>query len=358
MTDHTPLARRRRAPRISAVICAAWYIGGGLVPAVAAPKTDVIVFRNGDRLTGEIKQLEHGKLDFETDATGTISIEWDEISTLQTEQYLQVETVDGLRYVGPTPHAGDPGNLVVKSDARTAGTSLALPQVVRIATIDKGNVLERLDGYVTAGFDYTKANELKQFNFTGGLKSRSEVRQWSIDGSSTVTSQEGTDDSSRFDVSAQNRRFLAERWFVQGFGGFEANDELGLDLRSTLGAAYGRYLRQTNQRDWAAYAGLAVTRENYTGEDVKDSIEGVLGTQFSYFRYDSPEASLDFAFNVLPSLTEAGRVRAESKLRSRYEIVTDLFFDVSLYGSYDSDPGKEAISNADYGVVTSLGYSF
>jgi hypothetical protein len=316
------------------------------------------VFRNGDRLTGEIKQMEQGKLDFKTDATGTISIEWDKISTVQTEQYLQVETVDGLRYVGPAPTVGDPGNLRVQWGPQTVGTSLALPQIVRIATIERGSIIKRLDGYVTAGFDYTKANELKQFNFTGGLKSRSEVRDWAIDGSLTITSQEGTDDSSRFDVTALNRRLLPERWFLQGFGGFEANDELGLDLRSTLGAAYGRFLRQTNQRDWAAYAGLAVTRENYAGEEEKDSVEGVLGTTYSYFRYDSPEASLDFGLNLLPSLTESGRVRVESKLRSRYEIVTDLFFEVSVYGSYDSDPGQEAISNSDYGVVTSLGYSF
>jgi hypothetical protein len=31
---------------------------------------------------------------------------------------------------------------------------------------------------------------------------------------------------------------------------------------------------------------------------------------------------------------------------------------VSLYGSYDSDPGENAISNSDYGLTTSLGYSF
>ena len=48
----------------------------------------------------------------------------------------------------------------------------------------------------------------------------------------------------------------------------------------------------------------------------------------------------------------------EGKLRSRYELVKDLFFEISLYGSYDSDPGAEANSNSDYGLVTSLGYSF
>jgi hypothetical protein len=199
---------------------------------------------------------------------------------------------------------------------------------------------------------------LQQFNFTGGLKSRTEKRQWQVDGSSTITTQEGTDDSSRFDATGAYRVLRPNRWFIQGFAGLEGNDELGLDLRATLGAAYGRYLQQTNEREWAAYGGLAVTRENFAGEERKESIEGVLGTQYSFYRYDSPEASTDISFNLMPSFTDWGRVRSEAKLRSRYEIVTDLFFEVSLYGSYDSDPGDEALAHADYGVVTSLGYSF
>ena len=68
--------------------------------ADAADKTDVVTFVNGDRLTGEIKGLEQGRLSFKTDATGTIAIEWDKVATLQTDQFLQVELASGLRYFG------------------------------------------------------------------------------------------------------------------------------------------------------------------------------------------------------------------------------------------------------------------
>ena len=50
-------------------------IGFLSLSAQAAPKTDIIIFKNGDKLTGEIKSLKRGKLSFNTDATGTISIE-------------------------------------------------------------------------------------------------------------------------------------------------------------------------------------------------------------------------------------------------------------------------------------------
>jgi hypothetical protein len=330
---------------------------GWQAPAVAAPKTDVVRFKNGDRLTGEVRGLARGRLEFNTDATGTIQIEWDDVAGIESNQLLQVETVRGERPLGQVVLSSD-GTLQLANDTVGTPRLFQLPDVVRISPIEQGVLLDRLDGYVTAGYDYTKANELQQFNFTGGLDTRSATRMWSLEGSSTMTSQEGTDDSNRFDVTAAYRHFLPQRRFVQGFGGFAGNDELGLDLRSTVGAAYGSYVQQTNQREWAVYGGLAFTEENFTGEEQQSSLEGVLGTQYSFFRYDSPEAALDLTLNVLPSLTDFGRVRSEGRLRSRYEIVSDLFFEVSLYGSFDSDPGESAESNSDYGLVTSLGYSF
>jgi hypothetical protein len=51
-------------------------------------------------------------------------------------------------------------------------------------------------------------------------------------------------------------------------------------------------------------------------------------------------------------------VRAAGRLVSRYEIVKDFFFEVSVYGTYDNKPGPNAKSNSDYGTDLSLGYSF
>ena len=55
-------------------------------------------------------------------------------------------------------------------------------------SIDQGSLIARLDGYVTTGDDYTKANELQTFTFAGGVSSRSERNLRSLDASTTVTS--------------------------------------------------------------------------------------------------------------------------------------------------------------------------
>ena len=65
------------------------YIGAGVVAAglafasaAHADKSDIILFKNGDRLTGEVKVLDRGKISFDTDATGVIKVEWDDIEQL------------------------------------------------------------------------------------------------------------------------------------------------------------------------------------------------------------------------------------------------------------------------------------
>ena len=84
----------------------------------------------------------------------------------------------------------------------------------------------------------------------------------------------------------------------------------------------------------------------------------MLSTSFAIFRYDFPETDVGGTLSLLPSLTQSGRYRAEADLRAKYEFVDDLYFELKVYGSYDSKPPSEDTETTDYGVTTSLGYSF
>lgn len=326
--------------------------------AVTAPKTDVIVFQNGDRLTGEIKGMEKGKLELSTDSAGTVYIEWDKVATVATRQYLHVETGSGARYFGSVPSGDAPGTMRLRVEGEPEGQTLATSEVVRFKPIEQGSLVKRLDGYVSAGFNYAKSNNETQFNFSGGVSSRNEVREWSLDGAMTLNSQSEGPSTSMYDVTLTNKRFREDRWFVAMFGSVQGNEELGLNIREIVGAGPGRYLVQDGHNEWYAVAGLAGSHENFQDEPRRTSLEAVLATEYSYFRYDTPKRSVDAGLAVFPSLTDSGRVRAELDLESRYEIVDDLFFEVSLYGSYDNKAVDAADSDLDYGVVTSLGYTF
>lgn len=326
--------------------------------SVAAPKTDVIVLRNGDRITGEVKELTRGQLRFKTDNAGTIYVEWDKVTSLVSGQRLRAELSSGERHIGTalTPVAA--GQLQLSDEQSGTVVRMPMDDIVELYPVELGLRLTTIDGYITAGYSYTKANNLQEFAFTGGISTTQEKRRWSLDGATTVTTQDGSNDTQRYDVTGQLRHFLPQRWFLQETLQFESNEELALDLRTSLGAAYGRYLLQNRDHEWSAWAGANLTDEHEVAQPNKRSVEAVIGTQYAFFRYDTPERNLVAELAVLPSLTEAGRVRTGAKLRCRWEIIKDFFFEVSAYGTYDSRPGEFATSHSDYGTETSLGFTF
>lgn len=127
-------------------------------PVNAAPKTDIVVFGNGDRLTGEVKSLERGRLRFKTDATDTISIEWDDVAYLSSDQNIQIETTEGIRYLGSIRRADTA--FVTIMDTRSGPVELASSSVVLMTPIEERGV-SRLDGDVTAGYSFAQASDVK-----------------------------------------------------------------------------------------------------------------------------------------------------------------------------------------------------
>jgi hypothetical protein len=325
---------------------------------LAAPKTDVVVLINGDHITGEVKSLEYNQLKLSTYHMGTIYIEWDKIASLQSSQYLLLERTDGTRYYGQLVAGEGDSTLQVARSVDEPVVSVDMAVVVRAQPIEGGDFIDRLDGYVSAGFDFAKANNRNSIDLAGGLSSRTRIRAWAVDGSANLTDDSTGATSERYQLQGSYRQFTRLRDFYQGFGGFDRNTELDLNLRTSVGGAYGRYFVQNNHSEWLGVLGLAYSHENYTGGEVVDSISGVLSTSFRLFRYDFPETDVAGTLTLLPSLTESGRYRAEGDLRAKYEFVDDLYFELKFYGSYDSQPPLSESEQSDYGITTSLGYSF
>jgi hypothetical protein len=146
-----------------------------------------------------------------------------------------------------------------------------------------------------------------------------------------------------------------------GLTSFERNEELGIDGRLQLGGGRGYYLRQTASSEVAWFIGTVANKEWITGAaSSQESLEGLVGTTWRVFQFKSPETSLSSGAAVFPSFTQAHRYRAAVSLSLRRELVPDFFLDLSPYYDYDYDkqPPDPTSAKDDYGVVTSVGYSF
>jgi len=325
---------------------------------LAAPKTDVVVLINGDRITGEIKELERGVLSYSTDFMGTLSIEWDKVAQLQSNQLFEVELLDGERVFGRPKELGERGTMRLDAERGGAVRGVPLDKAARIAALDEGKLRDRLDGYLSFGWSAAAANDVSQLTLAAGLTYRDQIRLWDFSYDATRSESDASPPAESQTLEIEQRRFLRDRWFWSGSGNVATNDELGLDLRLLLGGGFGRYFLQTAHQEFGAAAGIGVSREEFSDGQTQESIEGILKASYDLYRFDTPEIDISTDLAVYPSFTVSGRVRTDTSIRARYEIIDDLFYELSLQHSYDSEPQSVDATNSDWSLVTSLGYSF
>lgn len=323
---------------------------------VANANTDVVVFTNGDRLTGEVKLLERGKLSFKTAATDTISIEWDDVASLKSDQNIQVETESGDRFLGHLGAASSEGKVLVETT--TGAVQLDVDRIVLMHPIEKKGIA-RFDGDITAGFNFAKANAMRQAHFGLDLEARTETRIFSLNMYSVTSDSADNSSSQRHSADISYQRLLADRWLIGAVLRLERNDELQLDLRTSLGVGGGRKILQTNSSTVSLIGGLQVSRENVSGNELdEDTLEAFATLNWDWFRYDTPELDFSTELQIIPNLTDSGRVRAELDISMKWEIVEDLFWELAFYDSFDSDPVVLGAEENDYGLVASLGWEF
>ncbi len=339
---------------LSVLLCLLAATAIPLDGARARKKTDLVYLNNGDRITGEIKQLSRGILRLSTDDLSTINIEWEDVDSLNSVYQFRVEDNLGIKYFGAIFLTRD-GTLQVIQGGQTE--TPAQVDVVAITPLE-ASFWQQLDGSISVGFSYTKSNSLAQLSTDIIVRRRTPIRYFEVDFSSISTTQENEDSQLREDFSLTYNRLFEGRVFATASAATQTNDELGLDLRVQFSAGPGAKLIQSNHVDLVSSLGLSVNREWSDYSDGGYNLEAFVSAEYSLFRYDYPKTDITTEVTVYPGLSDWGRIRSEIDISASREIVKDFTIVLSFYDSYDSDPLNPTATNNDYGLVTSLGWTF
>ncbi|MDH4130695.1 MAG: DUF481 domain-containing protein [Gemmatimonadota bacterium] len=322
---------------------------------IAAQKTDVVVMVNGDRITGEVKGLSSGKLDYSTDDAGRLSIEWDKVLRLTSRHSFEVSLRSGQRLYGTLVEPGQDGQLAVSG---ASANVVPIIEVVSMTPVGAG-IWRRLKGSLDLGFTYAKANQNVQLSSSGELRYRAPEFGSTLNFSTYFQQQDNASAVTRNTVSAGAYWYFARRWSVGGISALEQNDQLGLSHRATLGAVAMRTLLENNRAEFRAPAGLIVTQERYYGSDSAIvSLEGLVGIDLTAFRFDTPKLDFSTAAYAYPSMTDWGRVRLQVDTKVKYEVIKDFFLGIQFTDSYDSRSPDTGASQNDFTTSFTIGWSF
>lgn len=322
---------------------------------VWAAKTDVVFLKNGDRVTGEVKSLDRGMLEFKTDHMGTVFIEWEDIEEIVSNTGQSVELSNGQRLYGPLSKPENGDYVSVETESGTVGVNTL--DVVAMYPVAAG-FWDRLDLSARVGFSWDKGSSVGRY--TLGIDSTYKTPSFITRANfvTEITTQEGRDNSKRASLTASHLVYKPEKRYVTYFAGLEQNDELGLSMRALGGAGYGWMPVRTNRNWFSLGVGLDVNHEIPKEGETETNLEAAGMLTYEYYKYARPERKFSVNLTVFPGLTNWGRWRANFKTDYRLELISDLYWVLDVYASFDSEPISVDASKSDYGVTSSLAYKF
>jgi hypothetical protein len=329
-------------------------------PIYARPSKDVLLLKNGDRWTCEIKKLDHGYLSVGLDyVDGTVQVDWTKIASIESTQLFVVIDDKGAVFAGPLSMAIAGPDQVPLLTVR-GGRSVATIPKLAVTSIHQTETRfwQNLHGGLSSGSNFTKSNNQSQFNLNANLDYIKRYWSGSAQFQSSFNGSHSAPSNLRRDLTVSAMRLLNRRnYFAIGLTDFLRSDEQQLALRSVLGGGLGKILMNREQSRFYILGGAVWTREHYTTTSAPyfNSAEGLLGARLEYFRFKT--TNYYATLSAYPSMSDPGRIRFDGNTGVKYQIIKNLYLNFSLYLNYDSRPPR-ATAKSDYGGSSSIGWSF
>jgi hypothetical protein len=333
------------------------------VPLFARDKTDVLVMKNGDHMTCEVKGLDAGVLYASFDyIDGTSSVDWSKVASLESSQLFVVKTEDGSVYKGTlkTPETGPDRPVAIEVvEAPEIAHTMVQSQVVRIvATSDK--FWERFSGALSFGTIYSKGNQSTQYSL--GASTAYVRERWNAGGTydSNLSTSTGVTAATRNSLTLTAFHLLPPKnWLYAGLGGLLQSSEQGIQLQTLLGGAVGRYLVNTNQASVQLLGGAAWLNTSYqnsvTAVNRQNTAAALIYADARFFKFS--KTNLDATAALLPALSDPGRIRIDTNATYYIKIFSNLKWNVSFYGNWDNQP-PPGLSGSDYGMSSGLSWTY
>jgi putative salt-induced outer membrane protein YdiY len=324
-------------------------------------KDDVVIMNNGDKFTGEIKELQYGELVFKSSyMKDDVHLDWKEVKTLQSQDTFIVGLKDGERVTGFIEKEASARGTDSAFKIIAEGTAVNVPPSDVIAIGQREvSFWNQLTGSIGYGFGFASGNKSTHSSLSADVAFRDTKNSVQLATTSEFDSQSNAKDTNRLTFDSQYARLLTNHWLAAGLFSLLKSNQQDLQLRSTYGAGIGRRLIQTDKTALTVIAGGAYSHESYFPqpgtEPVRNNAESLLGVTFSTFRFKT--LNINSQTLLFPSLSDPGRLRVSSQSNLRIELIRNFYWNFQLYENYDTRPPVNAPKN-DLGLTTSVGWTF
>jgi putative salt-induced outer membrane protein YdiY len=330
-----------------------------LCSSAQAARKDVVVMNNGDHFTGQVKRLQNGLLFLETAyVSGNIALDWNQVQSVQSTAVYRIVLNNGKILEGKIERAS--GEKASSDDfmIHEATEEVELPSTA-ITSIDtkKPTFWRQLQGSIDFGYSYASGNGQSTLNLDTNATYKTKAWEAVTSLSSTFSGQSGASSTNVQELDISFAKFLNRNSFVASLTDFLHSSRQDLNLRTTLGGGYGRYLKRTTNSSLAWLGGIVYINESFdsAGQPSDQSMEAVGGLTYSYVRFDFGE--FDSQLRVFPGLTDTGRVRLTTNNSLTIKLRNNFQLQFTFWDNFDSRPPTTARKN-ELGISSGIGWSF
>jgi putative salt-induced outer membrane protein YdiY len=328
---------------------------------------DVLVLKNGDRLTGTFVRITDGKLAFKADLAGDVTVGLDDVRTFETVEPIEVHLKDGT-VIQSRARQDQPGRLALEATDILKAQSFVFADIAAVNPPSRPKV--KWAGNVTAGLTSTHGNTFSE-NGSMSFKAtrRSEKDRTNIFGRYMVSRTKETDaltgkedkvtTEESFITGGKYDYFFSKKLYSYISGNFKKDHIADLDSRIITGVGCGYQWIESDKMNFSSDLGLSILCEQYTTHG-KTTRSDELAVQMGYNFDKELYKGINFFHNIVyyPSVT--GSV-------SDYYLTTDaevrIALNRSMFGSfkaildYDSTPA-ENVGGTDTKYILGVGWSF
>jgi len=346
-----------------------WILTLLLSPAISA-SADVVLMKNGDRITGSWERVEDGRLFLKSEVLGAVSVPVTKIQLFSFPGTTIVILRSGDRHHGVLALT-ESGDYALTGDADTrvipaASMAAAYPQPVTSSGQFRGvrRVLADWKGTSNVGYSLVQGDRQVGTLSVGFNSARkppmpSVTSQWrsEVNASLVIASSRRAPAprvSARSMVARVRQDYLLTKTdFIFGLAQFEHLEAQGLDLRQTYGAGLGRDIIRRQSTSFGVIAGMTLVREQQIAGVDRQNAEALAGAKLTFDVWS--RNTVHHAFNFYPNFT--GRYRLDTTTALTTRIWPRVTMNITLVDRYVSRAQPERTKN-ELVLTTGFGVRF
>jgi putative salt-induced outer membrane protein YdiY len=332
------------------VVCISTFL---FCPLMAqAEAVDVLVMKNGDRLTGEITRIWDEEITIEPEYSDEFNVDVPAVAYIESEREFEIDLADGRELVVTFPGADAEGNQIIKT-----GSGTEILPLSNMLELDEPEDYYDWESFVDLSGDLKKGN-----TDSSNTKFRADTTLKLGDhrhiGDITLFREELVDDTTK-DQTIVNYNYnwlFSDPWFFSALTTFERDPIIQLDSRVTVSAGVGLDIWNTADRSLNIQLGVGARNEEIGNESGTSSVATwVLRYSQDFF---SDDLTLYHNHTITPTINGRENTSYRTTTGLRYEITDLLYANISLDYDYETEPADAVTLSEDLVLLFGLGLEF